>query len=158
MSELLGARNPFPGLQVVQHTIGLKIRLISPSYIVCPFTQHYVYRSGRTRQFDIPSAICAQSHMIYKARFFDSTVDTPAPKCSSDWGNGCLSSVEALLHPCASTQYRRFLKVESLRGKIERFANITQRAYYQCGTPADPKLAIVHKFDRLIEVGNEVLR
>ena len=50
-----------------------------------------------------------------------------------------------------------FIRVESLRGKnIERFANITQRAYYQCGTPADPKLAIVHKFDRLIEVGNEV--
>ena len=58
MSELLGARVPFPGLQVVQHTIGLKIGLISPSYTVCPFTQHYVYRSGRIRLFDSPSVVC----------------------------------------------------------------------------------------------------
>ena len=77
---------------------------ISPSYIVCPFTQLYVYRSGRTRLFDFPSAFYAQSYSIYKARFFDNTVDAPASKCSSNSGMVLFKlSKEPLLHPCAST-------------------------------------------------------
>ena len=92
---------------------------------------------------------------MYKARFFDSTVDAPASKCSSDWGMVLFKLRRTALTSLRIHLVQAIFSLES-EGRNERFANITQRAYYQCGTPADPKLAIVHKFDRLIEVGNEV--
>ena len=63
MSELLGARNPFPGLQVVQYTIGLSFGRY-PLLTLCPFTQLYVHRMG-----ELGCSTFHQPYALYPIRF-----------------------------------------------------------------------------------------